>query len=140
MNERVALVGVINPAVQTVGTIDMSAIDLKYYRRVMFVVLAGNLSGGGVVDFKVQSSDASGGTYTDVSGLAITSMNNADGTNKQAIVEVTTDQLADGQRYVRGRLTIATANSPVAVAAFGGDARYEPIADFDLASASRVVD
>jgi hypothetical protein len=140
MLERTALVGVVSPATHAVGTADTAAIDLKNFRRVMFVVMAGSLAGGGVIDFKVQSSDDPSGTFTDVSGLAIAPMNNADGTNSQAIVEVTADQLADGQRYVRGRLTISTAAAPVAVAAFGGDPRYQPIAPFDLTTVIRVVD
>jgi hypothetical protein len=140
MNERNAVVGVVNPATHAAGTIDSTAIDLKNFRRAMFVLLAGNLSGGGVIDFKLQSSATSGGSYTDLSGYAITPMNNADGTNSQAIVEVSADVLPDGHRFVRGRVTVTTAASPLAVVALGGDPRFEPVASFDLATVIRLVD
>lgn len=140
MNERNAVVGVINPAVHSAGAVDTTAVDLKNFRRAMFVLLAGNLVSGGVIDFKLQSSDASGGSYSDLSGYSITSMNNASGTNSQAIVEISADQLPDGHRYVRGRMTVSTASSAAAVLVLGGDPRYEPIGSFDLASVIRLVD
>jgi len=140
MNERDAVVGAINPGTQSVGSVNTGSIDLKNYRRVMFVVMTGSLAGGGLIDFKVQSSNASNGTFTDVAGLAITQMNNSNGTNSQAIVEVTADQLADGQQFVRGRLTVSTANAPAAVLALAGDARYEPVASFDATTVTQIVD
>ena len=140
MNEQSAVVGVVNPASHAAGTVDTTAVDLKNFRRAMFVLLAGDLSGGGVVNFKLQSSDASGGTYSDLSGYAMTAMNNADGTNSQAIVEISADVLPEGHRYVRGRITIGTAASPLAVVVLGGDPRFEPVASFDLASVIRLVD
>ena len=140
LNERNAVVGVVNPATHAVGTVDTSAVDLKNFRRAMFVLLAGNLAGGGVIDFKLQSSATSGGSYSDLAGYAVTAMNNADGTNGQAIVEISADVLPDGHRYVRGRVTIATAASPLAVIVLGGDPRFEPVASFDLASVIRFVD
>ena len=140
MNERNAVLGVINPAVHAVGTVDTTGVDLKNFRRAMFVLLAGNLTGGGVVDFKLQSSTEAAGTYTDVAGLAIAPMNNADGTNCQAIVEATASELPDNHRFVRGRLTISTASSPVAVMALGGDPRYAPVGPFDLVTVVRGVD
>jgi hypothetical protein len=123
MNERLAILGVVNPATHSAGNQDTAAIDVKNFGRVMFVLLAGNLSGGGVLDFKLMSSTASAGTYTDLTGKAITPMNNADGTNCQAIVEVLASDLPDDHRFVKGRLTIATASSPAALVALGGDPR-----------------
>jgi hypothetical protein len=140
LNERLAILGVVNPASHSTGNQDTAAVDMKNFGRAMFVVLAGNLSGGGVLDFKLMSSATSGGTYTDVTGKSITSMNNADGGNGQAIVELLASDLPDGHRFVKGRLTIATAASPAAVVALGGDSRYAPIGAFDLASVVRLVD
>jgi hypothetical protein len=140
MNERNAVVGVINPAVHSAGIVDTTAVDLKNFRRAMFVLLAGNLAGGGVIDFKLQSSDAPGGSYSDLAGYAITSMNNASGANSQAIVEISADQLPDGHRYVHGRMTVSTASSAAAVVVLGGDPRDEPLESLDLASVIRLVD
>ena len=140
INERLAILGVVNPATHSAGNQDTAAIDVKNFGRVMFVLLAGNLSGGGVLDFKLMSSTSSGGTYSDVTGKSITSMNNADGTNGQAIVELLASDLPDDHRFVKGRLTISTASSPACVIALGGDPRYAPIGSFDLTSVIRLVD
>lgn len=140
-NERVAVVGVVDPDAYTAsGSYDKTtdAIDMSKWNRVAFIVMAGDVEDTGTIDFKVTESDMSGGSYTDVADKAITQLT-TDDDDKQAIIEVTAADLTDDNRYVRGELRTATAASDVSVVALGLDARNEPAGAGNLASVAEVV-
>ena len=140
-SDRVAIVGAIDPdAYSASGSYDKltDAIDMSRWGRAAFIVAAGDIDDTGTVDFKVSQCATSGGTYTDLSGKAITQLVTADD-DKQAVVEVSADELGAGMRYLKGNLQTATAGSDVAVIALGLDAREEPASDNDLASVDEIV-
>ena len=140
-SDRVAIVGVIDPDAYTASaSFDKftDAIDMSRWGRVAFVVAAGTIDATGTVDFKVTECATSGGTYTDLSGKAITQLAATDD-DEQKIVEVSADELGSGKRYLKGALKTATAASDAAVIAVGLDAREEPASDNDLASVSEIV-
>lgn len=98
-----------------------TAVDLLTSDGPVFGILqTGSVTGSGVdIDIKLQESDASGGTYTDVT----------DGAFTQSYTETTGDlvfELVNGRRtkrYVRAYLVIAAATSvtsaPISVSVFG---------------------
>ena len=137
-----ALVGTIDPDVNTAGTYLTDAIDMSLYDRVAFVVANGSLIAGGTVAFKVTQATTSGGTYKDVTSAAITGLTGSPdtGSDKQQIVIV--DQTAldmdNNYRYVKGSLTIATQSQDGAVLALGR-AKYKAASGSDLASVSEIV-
>ncbi|RMG90728.1 MAG: hypothetical protein D6706_18990, partial [Chloroflexi bacterium] len=93
------------------------------------------------LDFQVHESKDSSGTGEQLlTGKSITQLTQA-GTdsNKQVLVEVRADELSAGYTHLRGRLIIGTAASDAAVIALGGDARYGPASDYDLASVDEIV-
>lgn len=140
-SDRVAIVGVVDPDAYTAsGSYDKltDAIDMSLWGRVAFIVAAGTIDSTGTVDFKITESATSGGTYTDLSGKAITQLAATDD-DKQQVVEVSTDELGSGMRYLKGALKTATAASDAAVIAVGLDARTEPASANDLASVSELV-
>jgi len=140
-SERVAVVGVIDPDAHTANATYnklTDAIDMSKWGRVAFIVMAGDVEDTGTVDFKVTECATSGGTYADVSGKAITQLD-TDDDGKQAVVEVLSDELGSGKRYLKGALKTATAASDVAVIALGLDAREEPASGSDLASVDEIV-
>ena len=49
-------------------------VDLSKFRQVLFVIDSGTLGASGTLDFQVKGSNASGGTYTAISGTAITQL------------------------------------------------------------------
>ncbi len=100
--------------------------------------MAGDVEDTGTVDFKITEADTAGGSYTDLSGKAITQLTTADD-DKQTVVEVSAAELGAGKRYLKGALRTATAASDVAVIALGIDARNEPASDNDLASVDEIV-
>lgn len=87
------------------GTDNSSAIDTAGYHQAMVVFNAGTVGSSGTVDVKVQESDASGGTYTDVSGAAFTQVtaSNDDTTYVGRV------NLNGTKRFIRVVLTVGTA-------------------------------
>lgn len=98
-----------------------SGIDVSAYDGVGIVVFeAANVSGTSpTADFKLQESDTSGGTYTDISGAAITQITTVASVQKIAF------EVAAAKKFVRGVLTLA-GTSPVytCAASFVGMKKY----------------
>jgi len=139
LSEQLAVVATIDPDAYSAGAQNSDSIDMKNFRRVIFIVLAGDLGTDATLDFKVQES-ADGSSWSDLSGKAITQLTQAGGdSNKQAIVEVAAEELSSGKRYVRGVMTIGTAASDAGMVALADTARYLPASDFDLSSVDEIV-
>lgn len=141
-HQRIAVVGTIDPQSAAAGTYDTDGVDMSKFRRALFVLLAGALGASATVDAKLQGS-ADNSTFVDITGKVITQLTKA-GTddNKQALLEISDAELTDASstyRYVRMRVTTATAASLIAVVALGVDPRYAPASDNDLASVDEIV-
>jgi len=139
LSERLAVVATIDPDAYGTGAQSSDSIDMCYFDRVVFIVMAGDLGNNGTLDFKVQES-ANGSSWSDLSGKSVTQLTQA-GTDsdKQAIVEVRADELSAGYRYLRGVMTVGTAASDAAVIAIAGDLRYSPASSYDLSSVDEIV-
>lgn len=141
MSEALPIVSVMNPISQSATTATGSSIDMKLYRRVMFIVLTGVLGTSATVDLAIKGDTASGGSYTTtITGKSITQLVKATDDNKQAVIEVTAEEVAaQGFRYIRPSLTVGAAASLIAVVAVADNMRYRPAADYDLASVAQIV-
>ncbi len=142
-HERLAVLATIDPQSGAAGDFDSDAVDLRLFRRVLFVVLAGALGASATVDAKLQASANGSSGWADITGKAITQLTKA-GTddNKQALIEISDAELLNAGatfRYVRLRITNATAASLIAAVALGADPRYHPASDNDLASVDEIV-
>jgi len=141
LSEDLAVVATIDPDAYGTGAQNSDGIDMEYWREVVFVVMAGTLGSSATLDFGVYGDSASGGSYaTLITGKSITQMTEA-GTDsdKQAIVRVTAEEVAaQGLRYIRGTMTVGTAASDCGVIALGGNGRYNPASDYDLASVDEI--
>lgn len=136
---RVAVVGIVNPASQGTGAVDTTVIDASRFFKVVFVIQTGALGTSATVDFAVKGDAASGGAYA-TTLKNITQIVKATGDNKQVVVEVTSEDIGQANvRYIKGTLTVGTAASIVGVVALGVDGRYKPETNFDLASVAQVV-
>lgn len=141
LSEGLAIVSTIDP-VSTSTAVNGDVIDMKLYRRVVFIVATGVMATNATVDFLINGDVASGGSYaTAITGKAITQLTKAGSDDaKQVIVEVTAEEVAaQGLRYIRPTLTAATAASLVAMIALAGDIRYLPASEYDLASVDEIV-
>jgi hypothetical protein len=142
LSETLAIVGKIDPASLSAGAVNTTVIDMKYIRRLMFIVAVGALGTSGTVDFLLKGDTSAGGSFaTTITGKSITQLTKAGSDdNKQVIVEVSAEEvMQQGFRYVRGVLTVGTAASQACVIALGGDLRYTAAADYDLASVDEIV-
>jgi hypothetical protein len=142
LSEALALVATIDPDAYGTGTQNTDVIDMKYHRRVIFVVMAGTLGSSAVLNFAVKADTASNGSFTTtLSGKSITPLTDA-GTDsdKQAIVEVTAEEVAaEGFRYLRGLATLTIATSDYGAVALASHARYSPASEFDLSTVDEIV-
>jgi len=140
LSEALPIVACIDPDAYGTGSQVGDEIDMLYFERVIFVVMAGTLGALATLDFRVQEATTSGGAFSNLTGKAITQLTQA-GTDsdKQAIVEVKADELTPNYRYLRGILTIGVATSDAGMVALADTARWKPGSDLDLASVDEIV-
>jgi hypothetical protein len=138
LSQRLAVLQAVAPASLNTTT-NMTGIDTSLHRKVLFIVQNGVLGTSATVDFKLQASATSGGTYADIGGKAITQMVKASDDSHIAKVEIMASEMPAGKPFVRGVLTTGTAASLVAVVALGGDERYEPASSYDNANVTQTV-
>ena len=138
-SEQWAVVGVVDPDANTAAEYLTSAIDMSLWSRLVAVVQAGTLGSSATLDFKLTDASASGGSYSDITGKAITQLTQA-GTDadKQAIINLRFDELNEDARYVKAAMTVGTATSDCSVIVMGLP-RYYPASDNDLSSVDEIV-
>jgi len=132
-NEEWALVGTIDPDANATGATNSDVIDMSKFDEVVFIICAGILGTAATLDFKVQESATSGGTYTDISGASIAQLVKASNDDDQAILSIKGSSLSDGMQFVRGVHTIGAATSDSSVTILGR-AKNLPASDYNLAS------
>lgn len=141
LSEKLAIVATIDPDAYTTGAQSSDYVDMEKFGSVIFIVMAGALGSSATLDFKVQEAqDGSGTGVQDLTGKSITQLTEA-GTDsdKQAIVEVRSEELSDGFTHVKGVMTIGVATSDCGMIAIAGEARYLPASTYDLASVDEIV-
>lgn len=142
LSERLALISTLDPVSQGAATVTSDVIDMKNFRRVLFVLSVGAMTLNGTLDMTIKGDTASNGAFaTTITGKAITQLTEAgaDG-NKQVLVEVTAEEVAaQGFRYIRASLVAAVAASLISLVAFGEHLRYSDAADHDLSSVDEIV-
>lgn len=142
LSESLAVVSCIDPDANGAGAINGDVIDMKNFRRVLFIIMAGTLGASATLDWVLKGDTASGGSFsTTINGKSITQLTQA-GTDddKQVVVEVTAEEVAaQGFRYIRETLTVGTATSDAGTLALADFSRYSPASEYDLASVDEIV-
>lgn len=143
ISEALSIVGTVDPDAYATGTQLTDAIDMSVNRRVMFIVTVGDLGTAATIDFYVMECATSGGTYTRLTGKNITQLTKTgtDG-DKQAIVNVSSEELTSGMRYLKGSMRVGTAASDAAVIALGDPIYSDAVTSTaygDLASVDEIV-
>ena len=96
------------------ATGDQAGVDLAGYEGDVQIILSGTAAGADAdLTFRIEESDASGGTYTAASGGTFTAIGNA------AYKEVITLNSNDLKRYIRLSCTAETGTASSAVTCFG---------------------
>ena len=114
------------PTAQRTADLDGSAVDLVEYEGDIIVILDVEAGGTSTLDVKLQSSDTSGGTYTDV-----TAVFDLDGTEQAssavAFAQVSTSASkqylvfprGDAKRYIKAVSTTSTSTHTYSINAVG---------------------
>lgn len=139
LSQSLALVATIDPASHSTAQ-NSDGVDMRLFRRVMFVVSAGAI-GANTITALIK-----GGTDNSTFATTITGKTFASGTfsgsgdnNTQGIIEVTAEECAaQNVRYIRMEATPSGA-AIFGMVAFAGVTRYEPSSDYDLASVEEIV-
>ena len=138
--ERAAVVAVIDPDSTGTGGTDSTEVDHSEWNTTQWTLMVGTMQATSTVDFKLQSASSSGGSFSDITGKAITQLTAAGSdSDKQVIINLRADELTSGDRYVKGVVTVATANSDLGMLALGFDARYAPASDNDMSTVDEIV-
>ena len=141
-SEQTALLGVIAPISQGVGTVTSGWCTMQTFDKILAVISTGVLGAAGTVDAKIQQAQDSSGTgVKDVAGKAITQLVVASNNNNQALINVNAQDLdvTNSFDYVRLSLTVGGAASLVAGALLGFSARFDPASDSNPATVVQVV-
>jgi len=136
-SERVAIVGAISPVNGNNTTTLTDAVDMSKWQEAMFILQSGVIDQ--VVDFKLTSSTASGGTYQDIPSKSITQWA-ATKDNKQAIINLKSEEMIAGDRYVKGSVTVGNGTSSlISAVCLGMKPRFAPANDDDLAGVDQII-
>lgn len=142
-SDRAAIAGVIDPDLNTAGTVTTGWIDLTTYHSLLAIIMAGALGTSATIDAKFeQATDASGTSAKDVTGKSITQLTDGGSdSDKQALINLTADDVDfnNGFTHVRLSMTVATASSDSAAIVLGLDPRHGAASASDAASVAEIV-
>ena len=139
-SEEAAVVATVDPDAYAAAAYNSDEVDMSKWERIQAIVFAGTLGASATLNFKLQSSATSGSGFADITGKAITALTQA-GTDddKQAIINLRSDELPDGHRYVIAVMTVGVAASDAGAVIMGHRPRYAPATDNDLASVDEII-
>lgn len=128
MTEKISIPAAsLPPANRTAANYTVGPIEAKEFRRLMAHVNAGVIGGGNIVAF-FQESAENNANFANITGGGTLTIS---ASNKESTLEIRSDQLGAGKKYVQLVLTLNTGPANCAAAVFGGDAHYSPASDFD---------
>lgn len=114
LSDKIKIVNAVVPSAGAAGTMTAIAVDGTGYDRVMFILTTGAATTGATGTFKITSSAATGGTYTDVSGAALTNLADTDG-SKQFVVDMPVAAAKPFFKVAGTTVTQPIANSTIAI-------------------------
>lgn len=143
--ERNALLDCLNPLSRSANTYNGAWVDTRGFHDFVATIQAGVISGGGTVNFKIQEANTStGGGVQDITGKAITQIAQTGspatgGSNRQAFINLRSDELTEGYRWIRIVITTATAATVCAAQLYGSTPRHGPASDYDAGTVQEIV-
>ena len=141
LSQRVAVVAKIDPQLVDAAAKTSDYVDMTKFEKAIFILLVGATDI--TVDMKLRSfTNGSGGGGADITGKAITQYT-ADDDNKVAIIEITAEELAQvsGATHVAAVATVGdgSTGAQIALVALGGEAKYLPAVNYNLAAVKEIV-
>lgn len=143
--ERIALLDSLNPLSRSANTYNGAWVDTRDFHQFLAALQVGVITGTGTVNFKLQQATSSAGAgAADITGKAITQIAQTGspatgGSNRQAFINLRSDELTEGFRWVRMVITTATAASVCAAQLYGDSPRHGPASDYDAGTVQEIV-
>jgi hypothetical protein len=140
-SEVAIVAGFVGPATVNTTPILSSAVDMSKFRRAMFILALGDMASE-TIDFKLQWSATSGGTYADVTGKAITQLaaSASANDNAQCIINLDAADLPAGAQFVKGRaITGGATGGSACILGIGMDPTYGPASTDKSASVLQII-
>jgi hypothetical protein len=110
---------------------------MSKFHEAMFIAQVGAIDS--TIDFKLQESANGSSGWQDITAKAITQLTATDD-NKVAIINLKSQQLDAGYRYVRGLMTLGNGSAQlVAAIALGLSPRFGPGSDDKLTTVAQIV-
>ena len=146
MSEHLHVIGVFDPFDGEGTTTKTDVWDMQKYRSVMAIIASGTMQTGGTLDAHMEESATSNGTFTTLTGKAMTQFTTADAA-KQAIINLSQAEVAattaTGARWCRLNLAAASATVAYTAIVLGSHSRFKvpwtTISYGDLASVDEIV-
>lgn len=123
-SERWVVAGQISPGAKTVTEHLSAAIDMGLYHSIMAINMTGVMGASGTSLLALKAADAVGGSY-DATVKTSTALVKATDDDKQSVVNLKAEDLAQGDRFVKASLTIGGNTSDAGVVVLG-EKRYGP--------------
>ena len=138
-SESAAVVAVIDPDVTAASTVNSDGVDMSLYDNVSFILCAGTLGSNATLDMAVKSGSDNSTFGTTVKSSTQMTQAGTDASDKQAVVNISAQDLTEGDRYVRAEVTVGTATSDVGMVAIGFNPKHAPASDNDLSSFDEIL-
>jgi len=139
LSEKIAVMGAIDPQLVDNTSVTSDWVPMENLGQVLAVLNVGATDI--TLDAKLQeATSAAGAGAADLTGKAITQFAATDD-NKQALIGVRADEISSGFTHVALVVTVGdgVAGAYVSAVLLGGDARYRPADDLDVASVDEIV-
>ena len=138
-SERVTIAGVASPQTIASTPVVSSPVDMSRFQEALFILSMGAMASE-TMDFKLQASATSGGTYADIPGRAIAQIAAGSTSSKQALINMKAEKMPTGTQFGRGSaVTGGATGGPASITALGVEPRFGPASDDKLASVVQTV-
>jgi hypothetical protein len=135
MRERLSLLGTLDP--QSVASTETYTdyVDMSKQDQALVLAMLGDMAAETIDVTVYEAKDGSGTGEQSLKSATQLAAHATNNDNEQIKINVRSDELSDGYTHIRvGLVTGDTTGGPVSIAVLGGDARYEPASQDDLAS------
>lgn len=142
-SEQAAVIACIDPDAyaaaeyNTKGTANHT-IDMAKWHEILILVLVGDIVTNGTINVDVESGSDNSTFANTIKSVTQLTQAGTD-SNKQVVINLRSDELPAGDRYVNIESTLGTAGADFALVVLGTRPRYAPASDDDLSTVDEIV-
>ena len=140
-SEKLTIAGIAGPQTIANTAVLSSALDMSKFEEALFLLCLGDMAAE-TIDFKLQASATSGGTYADIPAKAITQLaaSATANDNKQVLINLKAEKMPTGTQFVKASaITGGATGGSACILALGLRPRFGPASDDKLASVVQTV-